>query len=58
MSTTPELRQPQSHKVTCKISSLSPDQPYYTFEVNLLPTSFPTPELQLTAQFQEIGVPT
>ncbi|GAA6064554.1 hypothetical protein JCM10212_005781 [Sporobolomyces blumeae] len=33
MTTTPELRQPLSHKVTDRIASLSPDRPYYTFEV-------------------------
>ncbi|GAA5931534.1 methylenetetrahydrofolate reductase (NAD(P)H) MET12 [Sporobolomyces koalae] len=33
MTTTPELRQPLAHKVTDRIASLSPDAPYYTFEV-------------------------
>ncbi|GAA5903910.1 methylenetetrahydrofolate reductase (NAD(P)H) MET12 [Sporobolomyces salmoneus] len=33
MTTTPELRQPMAQKVTDRISSLSPETPYYTFEV-------------------------
>ncbi|GAA5849861.1 hypothetical protein JCM3766R1_004020 [Sporobolomyces carnicolor] len=33
MTTTPELRQPMAQKVTDRISSLSSDTPYYTFEV-------------------------
>ena len=33
MTSTPELRQYQSRKVTTKIANLADDAPYYTFEV-------------------------
>ncbi|GJN88452.1 hypothetical protein Rhopal_001418-T1 [Rhodotorula paludigena] len=32
-TSTPELRQPQSQKVTSRIAQLAPSQPFYTFEV-------------------------
>jgi len=32
-TSTPELRQPQSQRVSDRIAQLSPDQPFYTFEV-------------------------